>query len=82
MSLVSDLNGTFSHSELERLLWPIAWSGTVPVSEQVDQESTLHARVNEAIDQLQEAYTYAKLSEDKELEIKIVNGEITEVVEA
>jgi hypothetical protein len=81
MSLVSDLNGQFSLSELERLKFPVAWSGTKPESEQEAEETALHALAREAIGQLQEAYNHTDLEEGQELEIKIVDGEISEIVE-
>lgn len=79
-TLISSLNGTFSLAELSRLKWPVAWNVTVPKSEQESQESELRSLANEAISQLEEAYIYCELEEGQELEIKIVNGEITEIV--
>ena len=81
MTLVSKLNGSFSLSDLERLKFPVAWSGTVPKSDQETEEAALRALANKAARQFQEAYDYWDISEGKELEIRIVDGEITEIVE-
>lgn len=80
MSLTSNLNGSFSLEELKRLTWPIAWSGTVPADEQDAQETELHELAAEAAEQLQGAYNGCDLEDGQELEIKIVDGEITEIV--
>lgn len=79
MTIATDLNGTFSLAELDRLTFPVAWNGTVPAAEQEAQETALRDLVRDAKEQLQQAYDFG--DGETELEIEIKDGVICGIVE-
>lgn len=79
MGLRSELNGTFTHEELERLGFPVAWSGTKDQGEAAGEEADMGRLIADAKQQLEEAYL--QMGRDNELAVKIVDGEIEEIVE-
>jgi hypothetical protein len=78
MSLRSELSGRFSLDQLDRLTFPIAWSGTKDTTEAQQEEADLHELVREAQEQLQAAYDMSDI-DDVEYEIEIKDGEIVEI---
>jgi hypothetical protein len=72
-----NLTGTFTRDQLQRLTWPIAWSGTVPASEQADEEAALRTFARDAIAAIEEA----ELHLGGAMAAKVESGEIVEIVE-
>jgi len=79
VSLKSELNGTMTRDEIERLKFPVAWSATKDRAEGKAEEEELCETANEALDQLQEAYLYHE--EETDLAVRFEAGEIAEIVE-
>lgn len=81
MSLKTDLSGTFTLADLNRLKFSVAWSGTKDAAEGQAEETELHALAGEATERLQ-AYYDERGDGESDYAVKIEAGEILEVVEA
>lgn len=55
MTLRANISGSYDSDALSRLLWPVAWQGTVSTEERADQEAGLRAIVEEAREALRES---------------------------
>lgn len=69
-----DITGTFTSADLDRLLWPIAWSGTVDRCTRERYERALYDLVTEARETLVEQDAVAV-----EIERGVVVGVVVEV---
>lgn len=74
MSLRMRVNGMLNAKDLDRLQWPIAWSGTVSAEQRSEEESDLAELISECLEALREW-------PDAEA-VEIVSGEIVSVVMA
>jgi hypothetical protein len=72
MSLRTDISGTFTETDLDRLTWPIAWSGFVAGWERRKEEASLAALVTEAGQEI--------ATTDGAYAVEILNGEIVGVL--
>lgn len=79
MTLVSNLNGTFTLDDLKRMTWPVAWSGTKDHDEADAEETALYEFARKAAAELQEYYDYAGNGEG-DYAVRVVNGEVVEIV--
>jgi hypothetical protein len=48
MTMIRDITGEYDRAALDRLLWPVAWSGTVDAETRAAEESALSDLVDEA----------------------------------
>ena len=81
-SLIESIDGTLTHAEIERLKFPVAWSGTKDAAEGRAEETALHDLADSALAELAEAYRgWRGDLEGMQLAVRFERGESVEIVE-